>query len=43
MKKNAFKMDDEYSGWEGTDWILLGQDKDCDGLLKNIVMNIWAS
>jgi hypothetical protein len=36
-------MDDKYSGWEGMNRVLLGQDRDCDGLFQNIVINIWVS
>jgi hypothetical protein len=35
-------MDLREIGWEGMDWIHLGQDRDQWGTLLNTVMNLWV-
>jgi hypothetical protein len=37
---DSIKMDLREIGWDGTDWINLGQDRDQWRALVNIVMNL---
>jgi hypothetical protein len=39
---NNIKMDLRETGWDGTDWINLTQDRDQWRALVNAVMNLWV-